>query len=207
MIDTPPQVARQRTLRDTADDVLTVMKTAAANRPQTVTNDIHCHPDGSYTRTYGKATEQTSADTVAFSIAVAVSIVDRTIPDGFGDSLDAPHVLAALNKLPAFNFKGAIGITNAKVVLGTIVGKDVKHQRPLLVDWLRIMNNSMKFVSNGGQAAADIRAANRAAKKAAQQPVAAAQTAPAPAQTIDANALKVLIDSGVAPAEAVALLR
>ena len=143
----------QRTLVTTAQDVLDYLKIPAAKRPETLALDITLSSDGSFVRHYGSMVENDSAVVSDWAIATSLAIATATVPEGFGDSLDAEHVQGKMSSVMEKNVKaGNIkGITSALKVLSTTVGNTPKSQKSALHHWLQNTCRSIRFVKRGSK--------------------------------------------------------
>lgn len=157
--------------------------------------DITLHDDGGITRHFGEAGEATGKEVQTWVVALASSLKNGTLPESM-TQVDEVYMTTYFENYARFdNTKGKMDVKKALKVFEA----QTEHGNHRLYTVLNTITRSIRRANK------DRRAADKARKAAAKKVKASGSSTPAPA--IDAAALAVLIDNGMDPAEAVALLR
>ena len=159
--------------------------------------DITLHDDGGITRHFGEAGEATGAEAETWMVALASSLMDGKLPESM-TQVDVEYMTTYFENYARFDStKGKMNLAKALKVFEA----QTEQGNPRLYTVLNTITRSIRRANK------DRRAADKARKAAAKAKTVKSSGSSTPAPAIDAAALAVLIDNGMDPAEAVALLR
>lgn len=187
--------------------------TSASKRPDTISIEMTVAEDGTFDLHYGKMVEQDSTTLGKWLIQAAKAIANGLMPEAWNGKMgeryqipiDVSHVNGdnptgtkklSQHMVANTNASDIKTVPQAIKVVNWQIGNSPNTQKPILWSYVSAGKAMISWARDPR-----LKAEKDAGKKAAAKTVSTTTAA------IDGNALKVLLDSGMDAAEAVALLR